>query len=147
MANNTQKKYSDGLKKAIQWHLTHLATKDALFAPNLIKPGKNIDECCAYIINTVKETGQCGFSDDEIYSMAVHYYQEDNIKVDKPAQCRVVVNHTIELTEEEKKQARQKAIKQAQEKAFQQITTKGKSGNSPKNIVPANNKQTSLFEL
>lgn len=30
MANNTQKKYSDGLKKAIQWHLTHLATKDAL---------------------------------------------------------------------------------------------------------------------
>lgn len=53
-------------------------------------------------------SGCSGFSDDEIYSMAVHYYDEDNIEVGKPNSCKVVVNHTIELTEEEKAEARQR---------------------------------------
>ena len=28
-----------------------------------------------------KKSGCCGFSDDEIFGMALHYYQEDNIAV------------------------------------------------------------------
>lgn len=47
--------------------------------------------------------------------MAVHYYDEDDIEVDKVAGCNVVVNHVVELSEEEKKQARQEAIKQYQQ--------------------------------
>ena len=41
--------------------------------------------------------------------MAVHYYDEDDIELDKVAGCNVVVNHVVELSEEEKKQARQEA--------------------------------------
>jgi len=50
------------------------------------------------------------FTDEEIFSMAVHYYDEDSIEVGKETNMRVVVNHHIELTEEEKEEAKKKAI-------------------------------------
>ena len=34
--------------------------------------------------------------------MAVHYYDEDDIEVDKVAGCYVVVNHVVELSEQER---------------------------------------------
>ncbi len=46
--------------------------------------------------------------------MAVHYYDEDDIEVGKAVSCRVAVNHIVELTDEEKAEARQEAIKQYQ---------------------------------
>ena len=87
---------------------------DPLFAPNLQKPNKNIEECITYILNEVQKSGCNGFDDDEIYSMAVHYYDEDNIEIGKPINCRVAVNHVVELTEEEKAEARQEAIQRYQ---------------------------------
>ncbi|GHV16185.1 hypothetical protein FACS1894169_09520 [Bacteroidia bacterium] len=47
-----------------------------------------------------------------------HYYDEDNIEVGKPMNCNVVVNHTVVLTEEEKAEARQKAVQKAQDEAY-----------------------------
>ena len=41
-----------------------------------------------------------------ITSRDKHYYEEDEIEVGNPINCKMVVNHTIELTEEEKEQAR-----------------------------------------
>ena len=46
--------------------------------------------------------------------MAVHYYDEDDLEVGKAISCQVAVNHIVELTEEEKAEARQEAIKQYQ---------------------------------
>lgn len=43
-----------------------------------------------------------------------HYYDEDDIEVGKAVSCQVAVNHIVELTEEEKAEARQEAIKQYQ---------------------------------
>ena len=48
---------------------------------------------------------------EKIFSMAVHYYDEDDIGVGKVVSCQVAVNHIVELTEEEKDEARQEAIK------------------------------------
>lgn len=42
--------------------------------------------------------------------MALHYYDEDDIKVGSKISCQVVVNHTVELTDEEKAEARKAAI-------------------------------------
>ena len=58
----------------------------------------------------MQKSGCNGFDDAEIYGMAVHYWEEDEIEVGNPINCKVVVNHTVELTEEEKEQARQDAI-------------------------------------
>ena len=68
-----------------------------------------------YILNTVQKTGCNGFTDDEVYGMAVHYYDEESIDIGKEISCRVAVNHTVELTDEEKQEARQKAIDQYQD--------------------------------
>lgn len=68
----------------------------------------------------MKKSGCCGFSDDEIFGMALHYYQEDNIEVGSPLKCNVVVNH-VELSEEEKKAAREAAIKKLQEEELAKL--------------------------
>ena len=53
--------------------------------------------------------------------MAVHYYDEDDIKNVKPVNAKVVVNHTIELTEEEKKAAKEAALKEYEAKEIKKI--------------------------
>lgn len=87
-------KASPHFKTAIQKHLDGLAANDELFAETLEKPNKNIDDCITYIFNQVKASGCNGFADGEIFGMAVHYYDEDDINVGKPINGKVVVNHT-----------------------------------------------------
>lgn len=110
-------------KNTIQNYLEQRAQTDALFEwTYTTKENKNIDDCCTYILNTVQKSGCNGFADDEIYSMAVHYYDEDNIDIGKPMNnAHVVVNHIVELTEEEKQQAHQNAIEKAQKEAYNKM--------------------------
>lgn len=89
---------------------------------NSSNPKKNIDECCDYILDSVYKSGRNGFADDEIYALALHYYDEDDIEVGKHRECRVIVNHTIELTEEEKAEARREAMRRATQEAYAQLT-------------------------
>lgn len=89
-------KSSEAFKNIIQQHLEQRAAADPLFAVTFAKEGKNIDDCITYILNQVQKSGCAGFADDEIYSMAVHYYDEDQIEVGKQVNSRVVVNHHIE---------------------------------------------------
>ena len=100
--------------RTISEYLNLRAATDPLFAPNLAKPHKNIEDCITYILKQVQQSGCNGFEDDEIYSMAVHYYDEDNLEVGSRVACHVVVNHTIVLTEEEKAEAHKQAIQQYQ---------------------------------
>ena len=106
-------KSTEQFKGIIQDKLNEMAANDELFAKSLKKENKNINDCIKYILNTVKKSGCCGFSDDEVFGMAAHYYDEDDIKVGGDVKCKIVTNHTsesVELTEEEKKAAKQKAI-------------------------------------
>ena len=114
-------KVSEQFKSTIKAYLDNMAAVDSLFAPVYQKPTKNIDNCITYILNQVKKSGCCGFSDDEIFGMALHYYQEDNIEVGSPLKCNVVVNHHVELSEEEKKAARKAAIKKLQEEELAKL--------------------------
>lgn len=103
-------KSTDTFKNTIQAHLNNVATTDELFAETLKNPSKNIDDCITYILNTVQKSGCNGFADDEIFNMAIHYYDEQNIEVGKAISGKVVVNHHVEVTEEEKAEIKQKAI-------------------------------------
>ncbi len=109
-------------KQTIQDYLEERALNDTLFAVSFRKPNKSIDDCITYILNTVQKSGCNGFTDDEVYSMAVHYYDEDDIDAGKAINCKVVVNHTIELTAEEKEQARKDAMQRAENEAYSRIT-------------------------
>ena len=63
-------KGSETFKKVIKAYLDKRAAEDELFAKDYAKPGKNIDDCCDFIISEVKKSGRNGFDDDEIYGMA-----------------------------------------------------------------------------
>ncbi len=67
-------KSTDHFKRTIQAYLEQRASEDRLFAEAYRKDGKNIDDCVTYMLNTVKASGCNGFTDGEVYSMAVHYY-------------------------------------------------------------------------
>ena len=114
-------KTSNPFQNTIKVYLDQRAETDVLFAFQYSKPDKNIDDCITYILNYVQQSGICGFSDDEIYSLALHYYDEESIEVGKPINCNVVVNHTIILTDEEKAEARQQAIKRAENEAYAKL--------------------------
>lgn len=72
-----------------------------------------------------------------------HYYDEDDIDVGRPLDCRVVVNHTIVLTEEEQREAHEQALRKATEEAYAKITHKSKSQPASNAANAAN--QQSLF--
>lgn len=128
-------KGTDHFKRTIQMFLEQRAAEDELFAKSYRNPAKNIDDCVTYILNYVQKSGCNGFSDGEIYSQAVHYYDEDDIEVGKPLQCHVVVNHTVELTDEEKAEARQQAIRQYQAEELRKLQNRNKAKASQKTNV------------
>lgn len=102
-------KGTENFKRTIQAYLEERAKVDDLFAKSYSKPNKNIDECITFILNEVQKSGCNGFEDDEIFGMAVHYYDEDNLDAGKKINCKVVVNHVVELTEKEKQELKEKA--------------------------------------
>ena len=71
-------------KQIIQSYLEERAKNDPLFASVYAKPNKNINECLDYILSEAKKRGNAVcMSDDEVFGLAVHYYDEDDIKVSK----------------------------------------------------------------
>jgi hypothetical protein len=103
---------TDSFKSTIQNALNMRAFSDPLFAETLAKENKTIDGACNYIIEQVKKSKCSGFDDDEIYAMAVHYYDEDDIKSNDTYKGGkgVVVNHLVILTAEDKANAKKKAM-------------------------------------
>lgn len=114
-------KTSEAFKKTIREYLEQIAKEDQLFAASYAKENKNIDECCNYILQEVQKSGCNGFSDEEIFGMAIHYYDEDGIKNVIPVNAKVVVNHVVELTEEEKRSAKEAALKEYEAKEMKKI--------------------------
>ena len=82
---------SISFKNSIQSYLEQRAEYDELFARSYRNPLKNIEDCITYILNYVQKSGCNGFDDDEIFGQAVHYYDETDIEVGKPIDCKVVV--------------------------------------------------------
>ena len=90
----------------------------------------------------MQKSGCNGFADDEIFGMAVHYWEESEIEVGNPlTNCQVVVNHTVELTEEEKEQARQDAINKLRDEEMAKMRRPKTTENNPPIAQP------SLFDL
>lgn len=135
-------KGTDIFKRTIHTYLVKRAASDELFAEKYANTDKNIDDCFTYILNQVQKSGCNGFADDEIYGMAVHYYDEDNIEVGKASNAHVVVNHVVQLTEEEKAEARQEAIRKLQNEAYTKMKQPAKKA---KKVTP--NPQPSLFDF
>ena len=146
MATTRENRGTRAFNDTIKAYLEKRADNDALFAIRFANPSKSVEDCVTYIINQVQKSGCNGFADDEIFGMAVHYWEENEIEVGKPINCQVVVNHTVELTEEEKEQARQDAINKLRDEEMAKMrrpkTTEKKTTENNPHIA-----QPSLFDL
>lgn len=98
-------------EKAIKEYLEKTANEDELFKAKY--DSSKIIDCCNYITNQVKKSGRNGFSDEEIYKMARDFYNDgiDPSKI-KKERATIVVNRTIELSEEDKEKAKEQAIQE-----------------------------------
>ena len=137
-------KSTEIFKQTIQTYLEQQAASDELFAVSFRKENKTLDACITYILNEVKKSGCNGFCDSEIFSMALHFYQEDNIEIGSPIDCQVVINRTVELSAEEKEEARQAAIQKVQDEAYARMKQPVRKVQTKQTAV---SNQLNLFEL
>ena len=112
--------HSKAFTESIKNHLDKRASEDALFAETYKKENKSLEECCNYVLQCAKSGGSEGYTDDEVFAWAIHYYDEDGLKNINPTNAKVIVNHAVELTpddiENAKKEALQKVIDEEKEK-------------------------------
>ena len=104
------------MKTAIKNYLDNRAKTDELFAAKYANPKKSIDECCKYITGEAYAKAKNGcavISDEEVYGMAVHYYDEEDIKIRKAPNARTAkTNAEPELTKEQQEALRLQAEKE-----------------------------------
>ena len=119
-------KGTEQFKQAIKAYLDKRAIEDVLFAKKYIESPHTTDDVVTYILNQVKASGYCGFSDEEIYGIAMHCIDEPDLEIGKPINCNVVVNHHVELTEEEKSEQKAMALKRFQDEEFKKLEQRNK---------------------
>ena len=75
---------NNNFETVIKDYLDNWAREDSLFAETYKKANKSIKECCRYIISRARKLGGTAVAVDDatVYGWAVHYYDEDNIKVE-----------------------------------------------------------------
>lgn len=125
-------KATEHFKQTIKAYLDESAKNDELFAVSYAKENKNMDNCVTFILNQVKRSKCMGLTDEEVYSLAVHFFDEDDIEIGNPIACNVIVNHTVELTEEEMAQARQEAFKEYQAEQLRKMQKRTNKPKTPK---------------
>lgn len=125
-------KATEHFKQTIKAYLDERAKNDELFAVSYAKENKNMDNCVTFILNQVKRSKCMGLTDEEVYSLAVHFFDEDDIEIGNTIACNVIVNHTVELTEEEKAQARQDALKEYQAEQLRKMQKRTNKPKTPK---------------
>lgn len=130
-------------KTKIKNYLDERAKNDELFAKAYAKPNKSIDECYKYILGEARKKGiAVGMSHEEVYGLAVHYYDEDDIKIN-PVSGYVQASASdddeeeetkeVKLTAEEEKQAREEAIHRLAEEQYQKMKKRPKRARKEEN--------------
>ena len=139
-------KGTEQFKQTIKNYLDNRAAEDELFCAKYETTTRTIDDVATYIFNEVQKSGCCGFVDEEIFSMAVHVVDEPTLEIGKPLNSSVVVNHHIELTDEEKAEQKTIALKRYQDEELRKLQARN---SKPKAVRPKENKQPelSLFDF
>lgn len=98
----------------IQTYLENRAKTDSLFAETYRKANKSIEECIKYIYSQARKLAKggnaVGVDDATVYRWAVHYYDEDDIKVDKVKERVEVVAPAAEPSRTEQPKPQSKPV-------------------------------------
>ena len=143
----------EAVKKVIKDYLDQRAQTDELFAEVYAKPNKSIDECLEFIMGEARHLGGNAVCvpDDVVFGWAVHYYDEDDLEVEKISQSVRVSASSVELSEEDKEAAYERAVSAYEQKCIRQLEEKQKertrkiAEKRKESIVQAQNITQSLF--
>ena len=114
----------------IKNYLDGRAKEDSLFAETYKKENKSIEECCKYIMQQAQKmynkrvNGGIAIDRKTVYGWAVHYYDEDDIKLeDELGRVEVAAPTTIQnpISKEKpvQKKNERKKTKQERQKIFE----------------------------
>ena len=147
MATNDK---NQSVKDAIKAYLDRRAASDPLFAASYAKPGKNLDECFRYILGEARKRGSAVcMTDDEVFGLAVHYYDEDHIEIAPvPHNSSAATSRKprVQFTEEELAAARQAALKRYEEECIEDARKSSKPRKTPRAVCEENLPPT-LFDF
>ena len=120
-------KSSENFIEAIRNYLDSRAESDSLFAIRYADPSKSISECCQYILNEVKRQGVAVMTNDEVYSLATHYFDGDCTaeEIGKPINCKVVISKD-QLTEEDKAELKEQAMELFKQEQLRELRSQSK---------------------
>lgn len=113
-------------ENTIKNYLDSRAKEDSLFAETYKKANKSIKECCKYIYSQARKLAKngnaVGVDESTVYGWAVHYYDEDDIKVDKVQErVEVAAPTTIQNPISKEKPVQQKAARKKTKQERQKI--------------------------
>lgn len=136
-------------KERIKDYLDERARQDELFAKSYAKSNKNIDECYEYIVSEArkqcKDSDSICIPDDVVFGWAVHYYDEDNIKVGRSIESKESTESKV-MSDADKKKVLEEARKKAYQTNKKSVEAKKKSADSNKR-KPAEIQQLNLFDF
>lgn len=115
------------METAIKNYLDNRAKSDELFAAKYNNPKKSIQECCQYITGEAyarAEGGTAVISDEEVYGMAVHYYDEENIEIRKAPRASSTRSQEPKLTKKQQEDLRLQAEKEYKAKVMADLKMK-----------------------
>lgn len=117
-------KEQNHVKDAIKAYLDERAKNDEQFAQSYAKANKNIDECFDYVIGEVRKRGNAVYmTDAEVFGLAVHYYDEDDIKINRlPEGTKLSASApAVELSEEDKAKAHDQAVNEYRQQCIDRM--------------------------
>lgn len=146
-------KASEHFKTVIKEEMFRRAYADPNFGEIYTSTTKTLDDCVTYILNQVKNSGIIGFEDKEIYDMAEHFYSTPDLDPGTKIECDIVINKTVQLTEEEIAEERKRAIEKVHREVRDKALAKPKKTpvvtkptETAKAETPAPQGQVNLFD-
>lgn len=117
------------LEDSIKNYLDGRAKEDSLFAETYKKENKSIEECCKYIMQQAQKmynkrvNGGIAIDRKTVYGWAVHYYDEDDIKLEGELErvevaAPTTIQNPISKEKPVQKKNERKKTKQERQKIF-----------------------------
>lgn len=121
---------SPNFETIIQTYLENRAKTDSLFAETYKKANKSIKECCKYIMQQAQKmynkrvNGGIAIDRKTVYGWAVHYYDEDDIKLEGELErvevaAPTTIQNPISKEKPVQKKNERKKTKQERQKIFE----------------------------
>lgn len=120
-------KATEAFTQTIAAYIEKEKQADKLFAKCVdSQPSKTIEGCVNYILKEVQKSQVSGWTDDEIFGMAKHFFDEKDLRDPGKINARVVINHHVELSDKEKEEARKKALADYEKEQREKLEAKAR---------------------